>query len=302
MRHFASRGGAGAFASLLGCEKFVVPNESRIAWLFGDEQCRRVMSANAAPAAPSTAKQEEKCDSHILDLYRKMQVTYLCHQLCQRIHVIFDVPFSGKIGHAPSSKFCSGTRLKELLLLLGDVRRRVATWREISAAWSKQSASTASLYDKLNEYIVLVGTLASEEGPDPSTSRALIEEVAGWAARQFPARTKPGESPPVQPRRDVARSLYHPPPAALADCPLLRARSVAFRVFETRVMTLADWRGRYLAAVAEREGKDATGVNNEKAFFFAVSELVHCGFMRKLATGKRQEAYEKVAIVWGSGR
>lgn len=43
--------------------------------------------------------------------------------------------------------------------------------------------------------------------------------------------------------------------------------------------------------------------SSEVAFFFALYELEHMGFVRKLVTGKRsEETYEKIAIVWGSGR
>ena len=174
------------------------------------------------------------------------------------------------------------------------------TWEEASVASSHRSVS---LCRKLNELIILVGTFASEEESNPSTARALVENIMMWASDQFSMQITLEESPTVQPRREVAKSLSLPAPDALMDCSLVYARRIAFQVFQSRVMTLADWHEQYFDIVADQDGGDLGVSSNEAAFFFVVYELIHCGFVRRLTTGRRkEEAYEKVAIVWGSGR
>eukprot|EP00585_Thalassiosira_rotula_P015018 CAMPEP_0196186200 /NCGR_PEP_ID=MMETSP0911-20130528/37844_1 /TAXON_ID=49265 /ORGANISM="Thalassiosira rotula, Strain GSO102" /LENGTH=269 /DNA_ID=CAMNT_0041456933 /DNA_START=57 /DNA_END=866 /DNA_ORIENTATION=- len=269
------------------------------------------MSAHSASNTPSTKKEEEpKHDGHIFDLFWKMQTSYLCHQFCQRINDIFNISALGKIGQASGSEFHMRSRMRNLLLLLGDVRTRVATWEESSGIDAASSRRSASLRTKLNEFIILVGTFASEEESIASTARALVESIVGWAGEHLSMQKFTlEETPTVQPRRDVAKSLYFPAAqdAALANRSLAHARSVAFRVFRSRVMTLADWHERYFDAVNDEDRNGLGAVDdvscNEAAFFFAVYELAHCGFVKKLTAGRRkEEAYEKVAIVWGSGR
>ncbi len=64
-------------------------------------------------------------------------------------------------------------------------------------------------------------------------------------------------------------------------------------------MTLSDWYNKYFEVVTEKGGENSS----EVAFFFAVYELAQMGFVRKVVTGRRsEETYEKIAIVWGSGR
>ena len=111
------------------------------------------------------------------------------------------------------------------------------------------------------------------------------------------------DDPSVQPRRGVAKALTQPLPEALAQCSLAHASQIAFQVFQSRVLTLADWHERYFDAVGDLDENDAGVSSHEAAFFFAVYELVHLGFVRKLATARRkEEAYEKISMVWASGR
>lgn len=280
----------GAFMSLLNCEKFVVGNISRMKWLFGDECCRNFMSSHSTYTTQSSLK--DKGDGHILELYRKVQMSYLCHQICQRVNFIFDLsPLMDQVFTSGSE---SDSRMHELLLLLRKVRNVVSTWED-------SSPMSTEICKKLVEYIILVTNVASDQ---TRMARALVENIIAWAHEQFSRHDMLEDAPTVQPRRDVAKATLLPPThESLTQCSLLHARRVAFQVFKSRVMSLAEWHEKYFDKVSDLDqANDVPGISNESAFFFAVYELVHCGFVRKLATGKRRaEAYEKIAIVWGNG-
>jgi len=286
----------GAFISLLNSDKFTIPNEYRMKWLFGDEHCRKIMLSHSSSATPSTK-------DYIFDLFWKMQISYLCHQICQRINVIFNLSPLGNTGQA-AFEFHLSSRMHELLLLLGNVRDKVTTRKDASAASSDRSVS---LCNKMSEFIILVGALAFEEDPsalNSSMAKALVENILAWASEQFSMQMTLEDASPVQPRREVAKALHLPTPyAAPIHGSLSHASQVAFQVFQSRVMTLADWHEKYFDVVADQDGHDGGVSSHESAFFFAVYELVHCGFVRKLLTGSRREdAYEKLAIIWGNGR
>jgi hypothetical protein len=285
----------GAFTSLLNNEKFTIPNESRIKWLFGDEHCRKIMLPHSA-----SPTEEDRKDCHIHDLFWKMQITYLCHQICQRINAIFNL---SPLGQATSAEFHLSSRMQKLLLLLSNVRDKVTTWKDASTASSHHSVS---LCRKLNEYIILVGEFALDEDSDSSNSpmpKSLVESIIVWARGQFSMQITLEDASPVQPRRDVAKALNLPTPDSIFDGPLSHASHIAFQVFQSRVMTLANWHEKYFDIVAGQDGQEVGVNSNEAAFFFAVHELAHCGFVRRLMTGRRKEdAYEKVALIWGNGR
>eukprot|EP00581_Thalassiosira_minuscula_P018207 CAMPEP_0183716596 /NCGR_PEP_ID=MMETSP0737-20130205/10450_1 /TAXON_ID=385413 /ORGANISM="Thalassiosira miniscula, Strain CCMP1093" /LENGTH=878 /DNA_ID=CAMNT_0025945889 /DNA_START=12 /DNA_END=2648 /DNA_ORIENTATION=- len=280
-----------AYVSLLNYNQFTIPNLSRITWLFGDGH-------------GSASTKDDREDGRIFELFHKMQSSYLYHQFCQRLHFIFHLSPLGKIEDTSASEFHSKSRMQELLVLLGTVRKRVTLWNEAPFALFYPLAMPCK---KLNEFIILVGKFAMEEEPNASMARALVNDIMTWATEQFTTPTTLEEYPTVQPRRAIAKALSSMPPDALANCPLSNARRVAFQVFQSRVITLADWHERYFDAVMNNQenGHDLGGAaaSNEAAFFFAVYELIHCGFVRKLTTARRkEEAYEKIAIVWGSGR
>jgi hypothetical protein len=70
-------------------------------------------------------------------------------------------------------------------------------------------------------------------------------------------------------------------PNALTPCSLAHACRIAFRVFQSRVLSLAEWHEKYFDVVIDQDGQEAgTRNTNEAAFFFAVYELVHIGFVR----------------------
>lgn len=290
----------GAFISLLNCDKFIVPNESRIKWLFGDEQCRNILLSHASSGGERSMKEDRK-DGHIFDLFRKIQMSYLCHQLCRRINAIFNVSPFGKIGQVAGSELRSSSRMRQLLLLLSNVRDKVTGLKDGNII---ASHCHISLYKKLNECIILVGKFAVGEEEESNTfiARALVENIMSWTSEQFPMKVILEDDPPVQPRRDVAKTLLLPALNALAHCSLTHASRIAFQVFQSRVLTLADWHEKYFDIVADHQDDGQNG-SSEAAFFFAVYELVHCGFVKKLPTGRRrEEAYEKVTMVWSSGR
>jgi hypothetical protein len=237
-------------------------------------------------------------DGHISDLLWRIQMSYLSHQICQRVNNIFNLSPLAEIGRVAGAEFSTNAHMRDLLLLLCNVRRKVATWKDSSPDRS------ASLCRKLNEWIVLVGKFVlGESSSDVAMARALVENIMAWASGNLAARMKLEVSHAVQPRRDVAKALCAPMPNAFAPCSLAHACRIAFRVFQSRVMSLAEWHEKYFDVVIDHGGQEAgTRNTNEAAFFFAVYELVHMGFVRKLITGKRkEEAYEKMAIIWGNG-
>ena len=234
-------------------------------------------------------------------------MSYLCHQLCRRINAIFNVSPFGKIGQVAGSELRSNSRMRQLLLLLSNVRDKVSAWNDGSAI-SSYPYHANSICKKLNECIILVGKFSAGEEEESNTfiARALVENIMSWTSEQFPMKVILEDDPTVQPRRDVAKTLLLPAPNALAHCSLTHASRIAFQVFQSRVLTLADWHEKYFDIVADHQDDGQNGVGaraNEAEFFFAVYELVHCGFVKKLTTGRRrEEAYEKVTMVWSSGR
>lgn len=190
------------------------------------------------------------------------------------------------------------SRMLELLRLLGTVRRKIATWNDAP------TNCAASLRKELDEFIILTGKLNSNDESNVALAKALVDNILAWARQNMSMQSTVDDTPFVQPRRDVATTLYSTVPHSLDGCPLAHARRVAFGVFQSRVMTLADWYEKYFDAISESNGGQTHGsYSNEAAFFFAVYELVHMGFVKKVSTGKRkEEAYEKIAIIWGNGR
>ena len=283
-----------AITSMLHCEEFTIPNEARIRWLFGNEHCRKIMLPHSGSAAPEM--KEDQKDGHIFDLFWKMQTSYLCHQVLQRISTIFNISPLEKIGQVTGPELYSSLRMHELLLLISTARDKAVAWNDANPAPSKQSLS---LCNKLSEFMILAGNSTDV----PMRSKALVENIVAWAGGQFSFQVTLEEDSPVQPRRDVAKALSLPTPNALRCNPLSHASRIAFQVFQTRVMALVDWHEKYFDIVANQDGQDVGAPTNEASFFFAVYELVHCGFVRKLTTGRRkEESYEKVAIIWGNGQ
>ena len=282
----------GAFISLLNCEQFTIPNESRIKWLFGDESCRNIILSH------SIGKKDHNADGHIFELFWKIQHSYLCHQMIQQINIIFNLPPLG-VDLVPVSEFHMSSRIYKLILLLGNVRQKVTTWKDSGA---NQSENSDILCKKLNEYIILASQFASEEESNSAPmARSLVENILRWAGEEISVQITLEDSASVQPRRDVARALCLPLPNTLEHYSLSHASRIAFQVLESKVTTLSSWHERYFDVVTEYEGL-AVGTN-EAEFFFAIQELVHMGFVKKLMTGRRKEhAYEKLALMWSSGR
>jgi hypothetical protein len=246
----------------------------------------------------TTTSNDGTHDGHISELFWRMQLSYLSHQICQRVNTIFNLSPLAEIGIVTGAEFSANAHMRELLRLLGNLRCRVITWN------GTPPDGSASLCRKLNEWIILAGKFAlSEASSNVSMSRALVGNIMQWASANMTVRIKLDLSAAVQPRRDVAKALYTPMPDALKPCSLANACRIAFRVFQSRVISLSEWHEKYFDAVIDQDGQEfGTRNSNEAAFFFAVYELVHLGFVRKLMTGKRKEdAYEKIAIIWGNG-
>lgn len=288
-RHFAV---PGAFLTLLHCKEFVIPNESRLRWLFGEESSRKFLSIEQASGGKKSAKKEERKDGHVVDLFRKIQISYVCHQLLQEIYTIFELtPFQEA---RLSTLAQSNLRFKvpKLIHSFHSARQKLT---------SLDSKNSAVMQTKLDEYIILLSHIIQEDEPNKQMTKALVEDIMYWVGECFPLQIVLGETFPAstQPRRDVARALVLPPPKAVSKHVLSQATRTAFQVFQSRVMTLSDWYNKYFEVVTESRSENSS----EVAFFFALYELEHMGFVRKLVTGKRsEETYEKIAIVWGSGR
>lgn len=285
----------GAFLTLLHCKEFVIPNESRLKWLFGEESSRMFLSiqhSSLSGAKKSSTKKEEKKDGHVDDLFRKIQISYVCHQLLQKIYTIFGlIPFrEARLASLALSdlKEC----MPKLIHSLHSARQKFA---------AEEAKDSAVMQTKLDEYIILLSDIIQEEEPNNQMTKALLEDMIYWVEESFPLQIVLGESfpPSIQQRRDVARALVLPLPKAISKHSLSRATRTAFQVFQSRVMTLSDWYNKYFEVVTESGDENSS----EDAFFFALYELEHMGFVRKVVTGKRSdETYEKIAIVWGSGR
>eukprot|EP00984_Skeletonema_dohrnii_P025989 scaffold15238_cov125-Skeletonema_dohrnii-CCMP3373.AAC.2 len=284
----------GSFVTLLHCKEFVIPNESRLKWLFGEECSRTFLSIQQASLSGSkkAAKKEEKKDGHVVDLFQKIQISYVCHQLLQKIYTIFDLT---PVREARLSVLVTSdlrVRVPKLIRILHNASQK------LTALDAKESAV---MQTKLGEYIILLSHIIQEEEANNQMTKALLDDIIYWVEESFPLQIVLGEPfpPTIQPRRDVARALVLPPPKAISKDCLSQATRTAFQVFQSRVMTLSDWYNKYFEVVTESGAENSS----EVAFFFAVYELVHMGFVRKVVTGKRsEETYEKIAIVWGSGR
>lgn len=286
---------------MMGCEQFVLPNWPRIVWLLGDKHARAIISSNW-PFHMPPSKGNGK-DIYPFDSLQRIHSSLFHNNFHKKIDTIFDIT-SSKMMLQPSlsnnSKFHSGSSTKQLLLLLCNMRCEVI--RELT---SHVDLSLA-LCNKLNEYIILVGNIAASKDPNPDMTIALVENMLCWTKETIPWQgfsEYASMSPIVQPRRDVAIDLFLPPPQNLAHCYLAQARRLVFQVFQCRVMTLSEWYEKYFDIVTGDDERAKGMSSNESAFFLAVGELVHCGFVRKLTTSRRNEnTYEKMALVWGSGK
>ncbi len=278
---------------MLYCEKFTIPNEARIKWLFGEEHGRRIIFSHKS--VTNMASINDQNDGNIFDMFRKMQTLYLCHQICQRINTIFNLSPVG--GIVMFSELDMSSRMHELLRILGNVRRKFMAWSD------ELTKCAACLQKQLNEFIILTGNFTSIDESNVALARTLVDHILTWARQNMSLRITVDDATIVQPRRDVAIRLFSAAPHALDNCPLAHARRIAFGIFQSRVMTLADWHEKYFAAMMTSNDQANEACSNEAAFFFAVYELVHMGFVKKLSTAKRkEEAFEKVAIIWGNGR
>ena len=272
-------------------------------WLFGDESCRKIILSSSASSSLLAKETDGKDDGRIFDLFWKIQISYLCHQICQQINIIFHLSPLAEIGATAISEFQIRSRINNLLILLRDTREKVASWIDAS---TKQS-DNFMLCKKLNEYIILTGQFtslddeeSSSKAPPATMARSLVENIMTWASDCISIQITSQDSLPVQPRRDVAKALCRPLPNDLMHCTLAHSSRIAFQVLESRTTALSVWHERYFDVVTEQED----GMySNEAAFFFAVYELVHLGFVRKLpAYRRKEEAYEKVGIMWSNGR
>ncbi len=293
----------GAFLTLLHSKEFVIPNESRLKWLFGEESSRKFLSIQHASSMASSSgkksaknKQEDKKDGHIVDLFQKIQISYFCHQLLQKIYTIFDLTPFREVRLSTLTRGDVSQRVPKLIYFLQSARQRFASGETFE--------DSISILTKLDEYIILLGECANEAEEESVNQMAklLVEDIIHWVEDCFPLQIVLSDPlpPSIQPRRDVAKALVSPLPKELSKHCLSYATRIAFQVFQSRVMTLSDWYNRYFEVVTQ---SGTTTNSREAAFFFAVYELIHLGFVRKVMTGRRsEETYEKIAMVWGSGR
>mmetsp|Transcript_29088 Transcript_29088/g.45768 ORF Transcript_29088/g.45768 Transcript_29088/m.45768 type:complete len:386 (+) Transcript_29088:100-1257(+) len=284
----------GSFVTLLHCKDFVIPNESRLKWLFGVENSRAFLSIKqtSLSGGKKSAREPEKKDGHIVDLLRKIQVSYICHQLLQKIYTTFELTPVRETRLSSLAKSDLRVRVPKLIYILQYARQKLS---------AQDANDSAVMQTKLDEYIILLSRIIEEEEVNNQMTNVLLEDIIYWVEGSFPLQIVLGEpfSPSTQPRRDVARALVLPPPKAVSKHCLAQATRTAFQVFQSRVMTLSDWYNKYFEVVTESKDENSS----EVAFFFAVYELVHMGFVRKVVTGRRsEETFEKIAIVWGSGR
>ncbi len=96
-----------------------------------------------------------------------------------------------------------------------------------------------------------------ESSSNVAMARALVENIMAWASENLAAQMKLEVSHAVQPRRDVAKALCTPMPNALTPCSLAHACCIAFRVFQSRVMSLAEWHEKYFDVVIDQDGQEA---------------------------------------------
>lgn len=290
----------GAFMSLLNSKEFVLPNWSRISWFVGKKQTRALLPLSSDTKAT-------KDDGFVFELVQKMRNATLHRQLCQRICNKFELAPHSKVVRGGTAEL-GKSDMKWLLGMLCQLQERlIYSKSSYELAHCTIPPSEYSIGVKTNEYIILAGHLASNKTLNPDTTKAFVEDILEWFGSALSwLENDVGSmavSPTVQPRRDVAKRLILHPPSGIRQCSLVQARRLAFHVFQSRVMTLSDWYGRYFDIVANQNQSTSSASANESVFFLAVHELVHCGFIRKIVGGgRREESYEKVAIAWGSGR
>lgn len=185
--------------------------------------------------------------------------------------------------------------MRDLLHLLGNARRKITTWNCIPP-----SHRSLTFCNKINEWIILVSKLTSggeAASSNISMARALVDNILAWTSANFESQMKLDVSLTAQPRRDIAKAICALMPKALTSCSLGHATRCAFGVFQSRLLSLTEWYELYSDMMNDQDVQ-----NKMETFLFAVYELVHLGFVRKLLTGKRGgEAYEKTAIIWGKG-
>mmetsp|Transcript_4706 Transcript_4706/g.9702 ORF Transcript_4706/g.9702 Transcript_4706/m.9702 type:complete len:466 (+) Transcript_4706:257-1654(+) len=312
-RYFAK---PGTFLSMLHCGEFVLPNSQRLSWILGDIRARSFLASNWPFHLPSQTVDEGYSYIHdsLMRMHTSMLYTYF-HKMLRTLLLVNATP-SDKATQAPQPrdewKAVSRETIRGIIALLRDIRNDLA--REVDYHPSIRDVALelrSSMRMRLNKFVILVGNLASSKEPNPDTWRAVMDRLIRWFDETFAwqgfKECASFVSTVIQPRRDVAVDLYRPPP--MANCPLAQARRLAFRVLQSRRITCSEWYDEYYKIVSGDE-KDvpsavaAEGASpHESAFFFAIAELVHCGIVRKVPAGRRNEdMYEKVAIVWGLGR
>lgn len=301
LRHYFAK--PCAFLSLLNCKSFAISNESRIKYIFGDEYSRGYLELYLDSFTPvtmtttaATTTTNMKNNRHVLDLFESVYISYLSQQIYQRIHNIFNLsPLTNIMVRVSTTASVHGMR--DLLHLLGNARRKITTWN-----CTPPSHRSLTFCNKINEWIILVSKLTSSEGEAASSSnismaRALVDNILAWASTNFESRMKLDLSLTAQPRRDIAKAICALMPKALTSCSLGHAARCAFGVFQSRLLSLTEWYELYSDMMNDQDVQ-----NKMETFLFAVYELVHLGFVRKLLTGKRGgDAYEKTAIIWGKG-
>ena len=288
-----------AFLSLLNCKSFAISNESRIKYIFGDKYSREYLeslttTAAATTTTTTTTTTNMKNNRHVLDLFESIYISYLSQQIYQRIHNIFNLsPLTNIMVRVSTTASVHGMR--DLLHLLGNARRKITTWNCIPP-----SHRSLTFCNKINEWIILVSKLTSggeAASSNISMARALVDNILAWTSANFESQMKLDVSLTAQPRRDIAKAICALMPKALTSCSLGHATRCAFGVFQSRLLSLTEWYELYSDMMNDQDVQ-----NKMETFLFAVYELVHLGFVRKLLTGKRGgEAYEKTAIIWGKG-
>jgi len=287
-----------AFLSLLNCKSFAISNESRIKYIFGDKYSREYLESltttAAATTTTTTTSTNMKNNRHVLDLFESIYISYLSQQIYQRIHNIFNLsPLTNIMVRVSTTASVHGMR--DLLHLLGNARRKITTWNCIPP-----SHRSLTFCNKINEWIILVSKLTSggeAASSNISMARALVDNILAWTSANFESQMKLDVSLTAQPRRDIAKAICALMPKALTSCSLGHATRCAFGVFQSRLLSLTEWYELYSDMMNDQDVQ-----NKMETFLFAVYELVHLGFVRKLLTGKRGgEAYEKTAIIWGKG-
>lgn len=296
-RHFSV---PGAFISLLNSSHFCIKNRDRLIWLNGEDTCRKMIETHQAYVASESSIRANKC--HVDFLWRTSLFS-ICHQLRQKINNVFNLSPSVNIKDVNIIQFHLHSRMRQLLSVFANVRQKFALQRcELDLILDSKYKEFAK---SINEYIIMLGNFAfsNQSASFPNVPRDLIADVISWTEDYFTLQVKLERDLPVQPRRDIARSFVTLPPVAPETSFLAHARPVAFQEFQSRVTTLAEWHGRYFDTVAGQADLRDSSISNEAAFFFAVHELVQCGFIRKQSLTRRKELmYEKVAMLWGSGR